>query len=159
MAMPAEQVVALDLMTHFEAFGQEAGTAFFLPFPEAIRELDVVKGRMEAFRQEAGECAALPLMIVSPLVSCRRAQARVERQFALFQVLEALRMHAAQHGRLPQRLSDLDVPVPDDPLTTQPFDYALDGETARLRGPALGGAQGLNDPPLNYEIALGQLPE
>lgn len=151
MSMPAEQVVVLDMMTQFREFGQEAGTAFFLPYPEAIRELDAVKARVDAFRQEAEECAALPLMTVPPLMSCRTAQVRMEREFAVLQLLEALRMHAARHGGLPERLGDVaDVPVPRDPVTGLPFRYLREGEVARIGGPPL------KDVPLDYEIALGK---
>jgi hypothetical protein len=109
-----------------------------------------VKDRIEVFRQEAEECAALPLVTIPPLVSCRNAQVRIEREFAVLQTLEALRIHAARHGGLPEKLSDVvDVRVPDDPVTALPFEYALVGKVGRLRGPTL------KDDPLDYEIALG----
>jgi hypothetical protein len=44
-------------------------------------------------------------------------------------------MYAAEHdGKLPAKLSDLPVPVPDDPFTGKPFRYEVDGATAHLRG-------------------------
>ena len=49
-------------------------------------------------------------------------------------------MYAAAHdGRLPEKLSDLTVPVPVDPITGQPFAYQLEDDTAVIEGPPLPG--------------------
>ena len=46
-------------------------------------------------------------------------------------VVEAIRMHAAVNGKLPATLAEVSiVPVPNDPLTAQPFQYSLNGGTA-----------------------------
>jgi len=149
-AMPAEQVVVLELMTLFREIGHQATTAFFLPYPEAMRGLNDAKIRVEALRLESDKNAPLAELSLGPFQACRTAQARTEREFAVLQFLEALRIHAANHdGRLPERLRDLtDVPVPNDPVTGRPFRYLLDGKIARLGGPALG------DVPLDYEITV-----
>jgi hypothetical protein len=62
------------------------------------------------------------------------AQARSERDIAILQVCEALRLYAAAHeGRLPEKLSDItDVPVPPDPVRGKPFAYQVSGDTAML---------------------------
>jgi hypothetical protein len=43
--------------------------------------------------------------------------------------VEAVRLHAAKHdGKLPATLADVtEVPVPADPATGQPFEYAVVG--------------------------------
>ena len=44
-------------------------------------------------------------------------------------------MHAAEHGGVfPAKLSDVSVPLPDDPFTGKPFLYETSGKTAHLRG-------------------------
>jgi hypothetical protein len=64
----------------------------------------------------------------------RRQQARLDQRIGLLRHVEALRMHAAGHdGKLPDKLSDLLVPVPADPFTGRPFGYSSDESTARLR--------------------------
>jgi hypothetical protein len=51
-------------------------------------------------------------------------------------VIEALRMHAASHGGLPDPLAEVTiVPIPLDPMTGRPFRYRCEGETAILVGP------------------------
>jgi hypothetical protein len=68
-------------------------------------------------------------------IKVRRAQARLEQRIALLRHVEALRMYAAAHdGKLPARLSDFPVPLPNDPFTGKPFRYEVAGDTAHFRG-------------------------
>ena len=64
-----------------------------------------------------------------------RSIALMDQRFAALQVIEALRMHAAQHGgQLPSDLDEVNiVPVPLDPMTGKPFHYELMDGTAELR--------------------------
>jgi hypothetical protein len=65
----------------------------------------------------------------------RGAQVRVDRRIAMLRTVEALRLYAADHdGKLPGKLGDLTVPVPDDPITGKPFTYKVENSTAELRG-------------------------
>src|SRR5690606_29899023 len=69
--------------------------------------------------------AALLLPAVSAV---RSASVRLEREMAALQTIEALRMHAARHGKWPMRLADVTcVPVPKNPATGESFMYELDG--------------------------------
>src|SRR5205823_8341543 len=73
--------------------------------------------------------------LVPAMLKVRRAQSRLEQRVALLRHVEAVRMYAAAHdGKLPAKLSDCPVPLPDDPLTGKPFRYEADGATAHLRG-------------------------
>ena len=98
---------------------------------------------MRAVVRTAPRCAA-------SLQSARRASVRADRQIAILRILESLRIYAANHeGHLPQQLSDItEVPIPDDPVTGQPFEYKLEGDRALLQGPTLMLV------PLNYEITM-----
>ena len=59
------------------------------------------------------------------------AQARLDRRVARLQTIEAVRMHAAATGKLPETLAAVSVvPVPADPVTGQPFLYRLEGDVA-----------------------------
>ncbi|QJW99222.1 hypothetical protein [Frigoriglobus tundricola] len=74
----------------------------------------------------------------------RRAQGRLEQRIALLRHVEALRLYAAAHGgKLPEKPADVGVPLPVDPFTGKPIEYALDHGAATL---AARGAR--------YEIAL-----
>jgi hypothetical protein len=69
------------------------------------------------------------------VVQLRMTQGRLEQRIALLRHVEALRMYAANHGdAFPQKLSELTVPLPDDPFTGKPFTYNLAGATANLNG-------------------------
>jgi hypothetical protein len=63
---------------------------------------------------------------------------RPERKLGALRAVEAIRMHAAKTCKLPASLAEITiVPVPNDPLTAQPFSYSLNGATATLVAPTL----------------------
>lgn len=71
------------------------------------------------------------------VIELRRAQGALQQEIALLQHVEALRIHATGHAdRLPSALSEVSVPLPNDPFTGQPFEYEVEAEgtTAHLRG-------------------------
>ena len=73
--------------------------------------------------------------LVEGIYNVRKQQARLDQRIALLRHVEALRLYAADHGgALPAKLSDVSVPLPDDPVTGKPFRYELTGATAHLRG-------------------------
>ena len=79
---------------------------------------------------------------------------RVERQINALQVVEAIRMHAAETGRLPECCDKITaVPVPLNPMTGRPFEYRLDGELAVLNLPASDGDA---NNAWRFEIALAK---
>ncbi len=72
--------------------------------------------------------------------AAQSAVARNDREIAVLRTIEALRMYAAANeGRLPEKLSDLTVPVPIDAVTGKPFEYQLRDDTAVIEGPPLPG--------------------
>ncbi|MBY0513628.1 MAG: hypothetical protein K2P78_06915, partial [Gemmataceae bacterium] len=78
--------------------------------------------------------------LLPPVGETRLAQARLEQRVALLRHVEAVRLHAAGHGgKLPVNLADVGVPLPADPFTGRPVEYATSGDTARLRGAAPKG--------------------
>ena len=69
--------------------------------------------------------------------------------------VEALRLYAADHhGTFPAKLSEIPVPLPDDPFTGKPFRYEVSGTTAHLRGSPPASME--TDPAykLHYEVTL-----
>jgi hypothetical protein len=97
-----------------------------------------------------------PLFDTAPQVAkVRRAQARLDQRIALLRHVEALRLYAAEHdGKLPARLSDVSVPLVEDPFTGKPFRYEVQGNTAHLRGSAPAAEE--QNPAFNvhYEITV-----
>jgi hypothetical protein len=77
-----------------------------------------------------------------------RADVRAARNIAVLQAIEAIRMHAADHGgQLPKSLAEITiVPVPNNPATGEPFPYRIDASgAATLEVPTLEGFQPRHD--------------
>ncbi len=101
--------------------------AFMLPYPRATAELDKVAARAEELRKTRNEPAvALFALGVPAMRKCYHAVARLDRQMAGLTAVEAVRLHAAAaKGTPPAALADITaVPVPPDPYTGRPFEYA-----------------------------------
>jgi hypothetical protein len=151
---PAEQVLLLD-----EKRGLE------VRFDDAIKIVGLPVWQMEALiaqnqppggtRPTAGLERGLFAEFVPATYKVCRAQARLEQRIALLRHVEALRLYAAEHnGTFPAKLSEITVPLPDDPFTGKPFRYELVGRTAHLRGTPPPGLE--KDPAFNvhYELTL-----
>lgn len=89
------------------------------------------------------------------LQKVRRAQGRLEQRIALLRHVEAIRMYAAAHdGKVPAKLSEVDVPLPVDPFTGKPFRYEVVDGVAHIRGtPPKGDEQNVAYN-LHYEIII-----
>ena len=92
-------------------------------------------------------------VLLPSIQSTRIAQVRLERQVAALRVIEAIRLYAAEHnGELPSSLEKItSVTVPLNPTTDRPFEYRLDGKTAKLTLPTSDGLNGGNG---RYEIEI-----
>jgi hypothetical protein len=89
--------------------------------------------RLEA--EKSARIGGLFTDLLPDVVEARRAQARLEQRVFVLRHVEALRMYAAAHdGKLPAKLSDCGVPLPNDPFTGKPFRYEANGATTHLRG-------------------------
>jgi hypothetical protein len=69
-----------------------------------------------------------------PLDKVSLAAARVDRRLAAMRCVEAIRQYAVKHdGKFPPTLADVkELPIPHDPLTGKPFEYAVEGDKATL---------------------------
>ncbi|HVU88379.1 MAG TPA: hypothetical protein VHD36_13750 [Pirellulales bacterium] len=137
-AMPAAQVVYLDIVRSFEEARDDRFEWLYVPYWQGVDRLKIDEA---AAADDAG-AAALPVKLLMPAVSAaHHATARIEREFALLRVVEALRLHGATSGgRLPEHLADVTVvPLPDDPVTGKEFVYRLEDTTAVIElTPMLG---------------------
>jgi hypothetical protein len=117
---------------------------FRVPYDQASSRTSTTTDelRTEARRRELYPLVSLLTPLRANLTNLLGSQARSTRQVARLQVIEALRMHAAATGKLPETLDEVSVvPVPLDPATGGPFAYTLDGETATLDVTAPAGMQ------------------
>jgi hypothetical protein len=124
--MPPVQIILLEEKRQLEAQSDERMKLLTLT-PWQIDKL----GGDELERGGNGLLAGL----LPHVIEARREQGRQEQRIALLRLVEALRLHAADHdGKLPAKLSDIAVPLPNDPFTGKPFVYEVEDATARLRG-------------------------
>ena len=92
--------------------------------------------QFEALLEKSSAVKKEPARFADALIpifaSARRSQGRLQQLIALLRHVEALRMDAAEHGGVfPAKLSDLSVPLPDDPFTGKPFLYEVSGHARR----------------------------
>jgi hypothetical protein len=143
---PPDQVLLLDAKWEFEARRDEVMKLTNLP----TWQYEALVARIKPAKEEALFDSLLPA-----LLKVRRAQARLDQRVALLRHVEALRMYAAEHdGKLPEKLSDIAVPLPDDPFTGKPFRYEVDGTTAHLRGSPPPGDEKNPAYNVHYEVTI-----
>jgi hypothetical protein len=148
LQFPAEQVLLLDEKREFEVRRDDIMKLMALPAWQAEALLS----------QQANPPRAPALFDVALLEgvygTCL-AQARLAQRLALLRHVEALRLFAAEHdGGLPAKLSEISVPLPNDPFTGKAFQYEASGTTAHLRGSAPASIK--SDPAYNvhYEVTV-----
>lgn len=85
----------------------------------------------------------------------RATAKRLDRDFAAWQCVEAIRSYVASHAsRLPQTLDDIkEVSLPKDPITGAAFRYTQTDEVAVLESPAPAGGSQEKDA-LYFEITV-----
>jgi hypothetical protein len=131
---PPLQVILLDEKRDYELRRDEAMKLLALP----PWQIDALSDR-EAV-QNLGD--GLFADMVPHVISSRRVQGRLEQRIGLLRHIEALRLFAAEHGgKLPDKLTDVEVPLPQDPFTGKPFAYTVDAQVVRLAGGAPRGEE------------------
>src|SRR5262249_23613463 len=124
---PADQVILLDERREYEVRRDEVMKMTRLP----VWQAEALAARTATKKPPAIFADAL----VQGTDAVRRARGRLEQRIALLRHVEALRLHAAEHdGKLPAKLSEISVPLPNDPFTGKPFRYEVSGATVHLRG-------------------------
>jgi len=148
---PPLQIVLLDDKVATQIWFDDALKAMPLPYWEAEPFL------MKRMPPRGTEEESLFIGLTSNFRALRQTEARLAQRFALLTCVEALRMHAAEHGgKLPAQLADIKLPLPVDPVTGKPFVYKLDGDTATLRGTPPKGLETAATYNVRYEVTIGK---
>jgi hypothetical protein len=145
--LPADQVILLDEKRELEVrVDDELKTVSFPLWQVEPRDPGVKVKKPPSLFAEA----------LTPVVdSVRMAQGRIDQRLHLLRHIEALRLHAAEHGGvLPAQLSDMALPLPVDPVTGKPFRYELIGTTAHLRGTPPRAQAKVPQFNIHYEISV-----
>jgi hypothetical protein len=151
--MPVGQVIAIDASREYQRIAQEFEKWWYTPFSVA-RKRGAEPEKILHQRFEGGYGRVLAGLMMPALARVRDAQVKLDWQLNGLQTIEAIRMHAAETGKLPTALTEITiVPVPINPVTEQPYEYRLDGDTAVLELPASDGFNGIA---WRFEIKLAQ---
>jgi hypothetical protein len=151
--MPVGQVIAIDASREYQRIAQEFEKWWYTPFSVA-RKRGAEPEKILHQRFEGGYGRVLARLMMPALARVRDAQVKLDWQLNGLQTIEAIRMHAAETGKLPASLSEITiVPVPKNPVTEQPYEYRLDGDTAVLELPASDGFNGIA---WRFEIKLAK---
>jgi hypothetical protein len=132
--MPAFEVVFLQTDIEYQARRDDI-------FKWAGLQIEQAYDRMDDSKLRTPEVRSRPLLglFCSLDVTARGAilaVSRLDRQLDAFRCIVAIRLRAASHRRLAERLDQIaDAPVPLDPMTGRPFRYKLEGGRARLITP------------------------
>jgi hypothetical protein len=131
-SMSVSQVILTDAILDIRYFAQEQEKVFYLPYPEARAFAD--RWDKEIQKQESTmRLGAVVAGLLSPAAfNVRTAVAKRQAQLNLMIAIESLRHHAAVHGSLPKTLKDLELPVRNNPMTGEAFNYSLESGKAVL---------------------------
>jgi hypothetical protein len=125
-----QHIVLLDEFVRFELLRDELTKWMDLPF---YRAKDGLESTAKEIKREPANWAAVALLPAMEKV--KRAQVRLDQRLAYVQVIEAIRLHAFKNGgALPATLEEIKLPLPADPVSGKPFEYAAKNGVATLHG-------------------------
>ncbi|OWK45735.1 hypothetical protein [Fimbriiglobus ruber] len=138
-AMPNAQAVLLRAVAVHRELWDDQVKLFYLPYPAALTQLAVVEKRTKAVGKTYPNDAIIGILsqVYPALSKVHESHRRLVRRVAQLRAVEAVRLQAAVNGGvLPKTLADVTVvPVPDDPNTGKPFEYAATTDTFTLTAP------------------------
>jgi hypothetical protein len=157
-ATPAAQVAALYTFQSYQQSRDDLFKWTSLPYYQAYKGMDTwsISRRSQA---NIRPLSRLFTMLVPSVASVYIARLRIERNLDAIQCIEAIRIYAAAHGKLPPGLNDIaQAPAPLDPASGKPFDYQLEGDGAILSASYPPGASAPHTPryTIRYELQLSR---
>jgi hypothetical protein len=159
-AMPPAQVVMLDALVRFRNLRDEHFVWFNAPYAEAMQGMRMSETKIKELRRSPPlDYLQTALLLLLPAVDkVYGAEVRTERRIGSLRVVEAVRLHAANHdGKPPARLADVtEVPVPADPATGQPFEYAVEGNGFTVNVPPPPGEKANQSNTWKYVVTLAK---
>ena len=162
--MPVAQVVAIQSARVLKYSYHEIFKCMLLDYPDSAIRLSQTNDRLIRdgyLRPGLGQRDPLMLtgLLLPAVANVNVASIRSARDLAALQTLEALRMHLAASGKLPQTLAEISVvPVPKNPATGQPFPYEINGPAATLVVPSLLAPQTADHDAIRYVITADAAP-
>jgi len=148
-AMPAVQVAAIHTMQSYAQLRDDFFKWVSLPYYQSYKGLESIDHKLP----DSYLLLKLFSMFLPAIRSVPVAQVRTDRLLDAIQCIEAIRLYAAAHGRLPRKLEEIsEAPTPIDPATGHAFDYRVEGDHAFLSAPAPPGAPDIPQYRINYAL-------
>jgi len=157
--MSAVQAALLNSFETYRELADDYRKWFLMPPADALPGLARAAEKARKVKADAKNDVVLQvfLMILPAVEKVHQATVRTDRKIAMMRTVEAIRMHMAATKSLPAKLSDVKVvPVPDDPLTAKPFEYAATATGFTLTCPPGEGALSTKTMNYHYELTLRQ---
>ncbi|MBN2063164.1 MAG: hypothetical protein JW745_00065 [Sedimentisphaerales bacterium] len=130
--MPSVQVVILSMWKEYLPVRDNVFKYLFLPYYQG-HDLVAQQEKELADIMRANGTPNLFYGMLPAVSKTSRQQAMLQVRGAALQCVEAIRMYAAENGKLPEKLSDIiNFPTPINVFTGKEFKYYLDGETGVL---------------------------
>jgi hypothetical protein len=127
--MSVAQVLLTDTALDIDMFTQDLEKSIHLPFADAQRFTKEWEQKMD--RKSPTRFGAMLTRMIAPATSqVRSAGYRVQAHINLLMAVESLRNHAAVHGKFPESLDKLELPVRENPMTAKPFQYSIEAGKA-----------------------------
>lgn len=124
------QVVMAHNLLRYDILLDEFYRVMQLPHPEAIK----LAAEAEAKLKDDAD-AVLAKQLLPTITKVKGALTRIQQRVAYLRVIEAVRLHAHENGgKLPEKLADIKLPLPNDPVTGKGFEYSVKGDVATLTG-------------------------
>jgi hypothetical protein len=129
-SLPTTHVVFLAMKRFHERQRDELAKLQFLPYESIENVSRQLDAKLAGVGETYGIFALFAVEFNAGFKQALSAQARLEQQLGLLQTIESIRHHMANNDNsLPQKLSALELPAPNEPTTGKPFAYEMkDGE-------------------------------
>lgn len=132
-AMPKSKIAILDAFETFDAMCDDFAKTNGLPYWQAAPLLKATAQRCQDVGVKGSPLTRCILHSPPAWKEYRRAAMYTERQLAMIRCIAALRAYAADNaGKLPVKMEEIDLPLPRDPASGQPFDYSLGADGVGL---------------------------
>ena len=152
-ALPERQLLLLEGRYRFLEQRDDMIKWMMLGYPQAESRMLVKDGKLTWPTTPEFE-RSLFAPIMTQAFKVRQAQVRIQQRLALLRLAEAIRLHAAKTGKLPESLDAIEVPAPVDPVTGKAFTYALKDGVAYIRGAIAKGQEKNYVFRVRYELTL-----
>ena len=140
--MPILQVVMIYETQNYDRYFDDMAKWCSLPYPQARKGLRETEKRLREEVDKSGSTGIILAKLLLPAMeSVVTATHRIDRKIATLRYIESIRNYAEHNdGKIPTSPDQLKtMPAPSDPLTEEPFEYRVRGNTIFLTAPVPKG--------------------